>query len=116
MRSDITPGQTSKDIGFDPVDDTLPDPGGLRADRGYGSDKVHKTMAACKVVPVIPMLLRKAACGRCPLALPTAKPRGARLERAEESTTGGRPFRQDRRKVPRDHIDPPMAPTYVNIT
>ena len=56
MRSDITPGQTSDYLGFDLVmDDNLPEPCVLLADRGYDSDKVRKTMEARNVVPVIPM-------------------------------------------------------------
>lgn len=56
MRSDITPGQTSDYRGFDLVmDDNLPEPSVLLADRGYDSDKVRKTMEARNVVPVIPM-------------------------------------------------------------
>lgn len=56
MRSDITPGQTSDYRGFDLVmDDDLPAPAVLIADRGYDSDKVRKTMEARNVVPVIPM-------------------------------------------------------------
>lgn len=56
MRSDITPGQTSDYRGFDLVmDDNLPAPAKLIADRGYDSDKVRKTMEARNVVPVIPM-------------------------------------------------------------
>lgn len=47
MRSDITPGQTSDYRGFDLVmDDDLPAPAVLIADRGYDSDKVRKTMEA----------------------------------------------------------------------
>lgn len=56
MRSDITPGQTSDYLDFDLVmDDNLPEPCVLLADRGYDSDKVRKTMEARNVVPVIPM-------------------------------------------------------------
>ncbi len=62
MRSDISPGQTSDHLGFDPVLDdnlpepcVLPEPGVLLADRGHTSDKVRKTMEARHVVPVIPM-------------------------------------------------------------
>lgn len=45
MRSDITPGQTSDYLGFDLVmDDNLPEPSVLLADRGYDSDNVRKTM------------------------------------------------------------------------
>lgn len=56
MRSDITPGRTSDYLGFDLVmDDNLPEPCVLLADRGYDSDNVRKTMEARNVVPVIPM-------------------------------------------------------------
>ena len=56
MRSDITPGQTSDYPGFDLVmDDNLPEPCVLLADRGYDYDKVRKTMEARNILPVIPM-------------------------------------------------------------
>lgn len=56
MRSDITPGQTSDYLGFDLVmDDNLPEPRVLLADRGYDADRVRKTMEDRNVVPVIPM-------------------------------------------------------------
>lgn len=56
MRPDISPGQTSDYLGFDLVmDDNLPEPSVLLADRGYDSDKVRETMEARNVVPVIPM-------------------------------------------------------------
>ncbi len=56
MRSDITPGQTSDYLGFDLVmDDNLPEPSILLADRGYDSDKVRETMEARNVAMVIPM-------------------------------------------------------------
>lgn len=56
MRADITPGQTSDYRGFDVVmDDNLPAPAVLLADRGYDSDKVCETMEARNVVPVVPM-------------------------------------------------------------
>jgi Transposase DDE domain len=56
MRSDITPGQTSDYLGFDRVmDDTLPEPCVLLADRGCNSDKVRETMEAHNVVPVTPV-------------------------------------------------------------
>lgn len=56
MRSNIAPGQTSDYLGFELVmDDNLPEPCVLLADRGYDSDKVRKTMEARNVVPVIPM-------------------------------------------------------------
>ena len=37
------------------MDDNLPAPAVLIAERGYDSDKVRKTMEARNVVPVIPM-------------------------------------------------------------
>ncbi len=56
MRSAITTGQTSDHPGFDLVmDDNLPGPCVLLADRGYDSAKVLKTMEARNVVPVIRM-------------------------------------------------------------
>jgi transposase len=43
-------------LGFDLVmDDNLPEPSVLLADRGYDSDRVRETMEARNVVPVIPM-------------------------------------------------------------
>lgn len=56
MRSDITPGQTLNYLSFDLVmDDSMPEPGVLLADRGYDSDNIRKTMEAHNAVPVIPM-------------------------------------------------------------
>lgn len=56
MRSDITPGQASDYLGFDlGMDDNLPEPCVVLADRGYDSDKIRETMEARNVVPVIPM-------------------------------------------------------------
>ncbi|QYK43450.1 MAG: IS5 family transposase [Paracoccaceae bacterium] len=56
MRSDITPGQTSDYPGFDLVmDDDLPEPRVLLADRGHDADRVRKTMEGRDVVPVIQM-------------------------------------------------------------
>ncbi len=56
MRSDITPGPTSGYLGFDLVmDDNLPEPSVLLADRGHDSDKARETMKARNVVSVIPM-------------------------------------------------------------
>ena len=47
MRSEITPGQTSDCPGFDLVmADNLSEPCVLRADQGYGSDNVRRTMEA----------------------------------------------------------------------
>lgn len=56
MRSDTTPGQTSDDPGLDLVmDDNLPEPCVLLADRSYGSDNIRETIETRIVVPVIPM-------------------------------------------------------------
>lgn len=56
MRTEITPGQTSDDLGFDLVmADNLPKPSVLLADRGYDADDVRRTMEARDVLPVIPM-------------------------------------------------------------
>jgi transposase len=56
MKSDISSGQTSDYLGFDLVmDDNLPEPSVLLADRGYDSDNARETMEERNVVPVIPM-------------------------------------------------------------
>lgn len=56
MRSDITPGQTSDHLGVDLVmDDNLPEPRILLADRGCDADRRRKTTEDRNVVPVIPM-------------------------------------------------------------
>jgi hypothetical protein len=45
--SELTPGQTSDFLGVDPaVDNTLPEPSVLLADRGHNSDSVRKTKEA----------------------------------------------------------------------
>ena len=65
MRSDITPGQTSDYLGFDLImDDNLPEPSVLLADRGYDSDRVRETMEARNVVPVITMRKLRVAVDR----------------------------------------------------
>jgi transposase len=56
MRTDITPGQTSDYQGFDLVmDDNLPEPRVLLADRGYDADRIRKSMSKRDVMPQIPM-------------------------------------------------------------
>ena len=56
MRTDITPGQTSDYLGFDLVmDDTLPEPSVLLADKGYDADSIRDEMRERAVQPVIPM-------------------------------------------------------------
>lgn len=37
------------------MDDNLPEPCVLLANRGHDSDKVRKTMEACSILPAIPM-------------------------------------------------------------
>lgn len=55
MRTEITAGQTSDQLGFDRVmADNLPEPGVLLADRGYASDNIRKMMDMRGAVPVIP--------------------------------------------------------------
>ena len=56
MRTDITPGQTSDYLGFDLVmDDNLPEPRVLLADRGYDADRIRKTMSKRNIMTQIPM-------------------------------------------------------------
>ena len=56
MRADITPGQTSDYLGFDLVmDDNLPEPRVLLADRGYDADRIRKTMSERNILTQIPM-------------------------------------------------------------
>ena len=56
MRTEITPGQTSDDLGFDLVmADNLPNPSVLLADRGYDADSIRETMEKRNVLPIIPM-------------------------------------------------------------
>ena len=56
MRTDITAGQTSDYLGFDLVmDDNLPEPRVLLADRGYDADRIRKTMDERNVPTQIPM-------------------------------------------------------------
>ncbi len=45
MRTEITAGQTTDNLGFDLVmADNLPEPSVLLADRGYDSDNIRKTI------------------------------------------------------------------------
>jgi len=56
MRTEITPGQTSDYLGFDLVmDDNLPEPSVLLADRGYDADSIREKMDARDVLTQIPM-------------------------------------------------------------
>jgi transposase len=56
MRTEITPGQTSDYLGFEPVmADNLPAPRVLVADKGYDSDTVRESLAKKDILPVIPM-------------------------------------------------------------
>lgn len=56
MRTDITPGQTSNYLGFDLVmDDNLPEPKDLLADRGYDADRIRKSMHERDILTQIPM-------------------------------------------------------------
>ena len=52
MRSEITPGQTSDDLGVDLVmADNLPTPSVLLADRGYDADSIRETMNKWDALP-----------------------------------------------------------------
>ncbi len=56
MRTDITPGQTSDYLGFDLImDDNLPEPLVLLADKGYDADSIRDNMRSRNIQPVIPM-------------------------------------------------------------
>ncbi len=56
MRTDITPGQTSDYLGFDLImDDNLPEPLVLLADKGYDADSIRDQMRSRYIQPVIPM-------------------------------------------------------------
>lgn len=121
MRSDITPGETSDYRGFDLVmDDNLPEPCVLLADRGYDSDNVRKTMEARNVVPVIPMRKsRKLRVAVDRTLYRLTAPRRALLQQAQERPPRRHPLRQNRRELPRrhrHHINPPLAPPFVNMT
>lgn len=56
MRTYITPGQDSDYTGYDLVmDDNLPQPDVLVADKGYDSDEIRKDVENRNAVPMIPM-------------------------------------------------------------
>ena len=56
MRPDITPGQTSDHLGFDLVmNDNLPEPKVLLADRGHDADRIRKSMHERDILTQIPM-------------------------------------------------------------
>ncbi len=56
MRTDITPGQTSDDLGFDLVmGDSLPEPFVLLADKGYDAVSIRDDPRGRAIQPVIPM-------------------------------------------------------------
>jgi transposase len=56
MRTEITPGQASDDLGFDLVmAENLPEPDVLLADRGYDADRIRKKMETRDVLTQIPM-------------------------------------------------------------
>ena len=56
MRTNITPGQTSDYLGFDLVmDDNLPEPRVLLADRGYDADRIRKSMSERDILTQIPV-------------------------------------------------------------
>lgn len=56
MRTDITPEQTSDYLGFDLVmENNLPEPCVLLADRGYDADCIRNTMSEHDILTQIPM-------------------------------------------------------------
>lgn len=56
MRTEITAGQTSDYLGFDLVmEDNLPAPRVLVADKGYDSDSIRESLLEKDVLPIIPM-------------------------------------------------------------
>lgn len=103
MRTDITPGQTSDYLGFDLVmDDNLPEPRVLLADRGYDADRIRQAMSEREVLPPIPMRkTRKMRVGvdhglyklrnmveRCPNKLKNARRVAIRYDKTDESYLG----------------------------
>jgi transposase len=55
MKAEITPGQVSDYRGYDAVmDDDLPQPKVLMADRGYDSDHIREDVAQRGGTPIIP--------------------------------------------------------------
>ncbi len=121
LRSDISPGETSDHLRFDLVmDDNLPEPCVLLADRDHVSDKVRKTMEVRNVVPAIPMRksrkLRVAA-DRKPYRLRNLVERC--FNKLENARRVAYPLPQDRRELPelhRHHLEPPLNPPFVNMT
>ena len=56
MRTEITAGQTSDNVGFDLImADNLPTPSVLLVDRGYDADRIRETINRRDVPPVIPL-------------------------------------------------------------
>jgi hypothetical protein len=98
--------------------DNLPEPYVLVADRGYDTDNVRKTIEARNVMPGIPMRkIPKVAPGRRPRSLQAAEPRRTVIQHVQQVRPPRRkPMRQDRRELRRNHVDPRLAPPFVNIT
>lgn len=120
MRTDITPGQTSDYFGFDLImDDNLPEPLVLLADKGYDADSIRDNMRSRNIQPVIPMRKsRKKRVGvdrtmyrlrnlveRCFNKLKNARRVATRYDKTAESFLGFV-----------DHVNPSVAPPFVNIT
>ena len=120
MRTEITPGQTSDYTGFDLVmADNLPEPSVLLADRGYDADSIRKKMETRNVLTQIPMRKSRKMRRRGSFAVFIAKSCRAQLQQTEECSPCRNPLRQNRRELPwlhRHHVNPPLAPSFVNMT
>ncbi|MBR9839660.1 MAG: transposase [Rhodobacteraceae bacterium] len=116
MRSEITPGQPSDDLGFDLVmADNLPTPNVLLADRGYDADSIRETMNKRDVLPVIPLpghrlsmpcrgrdaQIPQKAHRRGPFTLQATQPGRTALQQIEQTPPCRPPLRRDRIGLPR---------------
>jgi len=121
MKAEITPGQVSDYRGYDAVmDDHLPQPKVLIADKGYDSDAIREEVAT-------PGRHRRhpgqkdtehAGTGRR-LHLCPAQPRRTLHQQAQERPARRHPIRQDRSElswVHRDYLGAAVAPPFVNLT
>ena len=121
MNSDFIRSQTTDCRGFDLVmGDNLHAPSVLLADRGYGADHIRKAVEAGEALPMISMRKsRKMRVGvdwslyrlrnlvkRCFNKLTTACRVATRYDKITESFLGGH----------RHHVNPTLAPPFVNMT
>ncbi|WP_289154824.1 transposase [uncultured Salipiger sp.] len=131
MSCEITPGQTSDDLGFDLVmADNLPMPSVLLADRGYDADSIRETMKKRDVLTVIPLSghrpaipcrgrdaqIPQKAHRRGPFTPKAAQTGRTGLQQAVERPSCRHPLRQDRRGLPRfpsHHVCQSLDPSFV---